>query len=291
MSFAHTFLMCRPKYFELCYVINPWMALHPNGICTERALQQWQELYESISKRALVRLIDPQPGLPDMSFTANAGLIVRDKVVLSRFLNSERQGEEQHFKEWFLDNQYKIYKTPVGLTFEGAGDALLDQQEFFLWMGWGYRSALAAHVHLSQYLDMEVLSLRLIDERFYHLDTCFCPLSGGYLLYYPPAFDEPARRLIAQRVPSNKRIAISEEDALYFACNAVNIDDLLILNHVGSKLRDQLNEAGFEVIETGLSEFLKAGGGSKCLTLRLDERLLANSHAVDSAPANISLSY
>jgi len=291
MTFTHTFLMCLPKYFELAYVINPWMALHPNGVCTERALQQWQELYESISARALVRLIDPQPGLPDMPFTANAGLIVHDKVVVSRFLNAERQGEEQHFKEWFLNNQYTVYQTPAGLSFEGAGDALLDQKEFFLWMGWGYRSVLAAQEHLSNYLDVEVLPLHLVDERFYHLDTCFCPLSGGYLLYYPPAFDEPARRLIAQRVPSNKRIAISEEDAVHFACNAVNIDDLLILNCISSKLRSQLEQAGFEVIETVLSEFLKAGGGTKCLTLRLNDPLSANLRAVESAVANISLAY
>ena len=291
MTFALTFLMCQPKYFEVSYVINPWMALHPNGICREDALQEWQNLYESVSKRALVSLVDPQPGLPDMTFTANAGLIVHDKVVLSRFRHPERQGEEQHFQEWFLKNRYKIYQTPVGLSFEGAGDALLDRKEAFLWMGWGYRSAWAVHVHLSNYLDMEVLPLRLIDERFYHLDTCFCPLTDGYLLYYPAAFDEPTRRLIAERVPRNKRIAVSEEDAVSFACNAVNIDDLLILNHVGSKLRNQLREAGFEVIETGMTQFMKAGGGTKCLTLRLNEPLIVNTRAIEPAVSTISLSY
>jgi N-dimethylarginine dimethylaminohydrolase len=131
----------------------------------------------------------------------------------------------------------------------------------------------------------------LIDERFYHLDTCFCPLTDGYLLYYPAAFDEPTRRLIAQRVPRNKRIAVSEEDAVYFACNAGNIDDLLILNHVGNKLRNQLQEAGFEVIETGMTEFIKAGGGTKCLTLRLNEPLLVDTRAIESAVSTISLSY
>jgi len=291
MTFALTFLMCQPKYFEVTYVINPWMALHPNGICREDALREWQNLYESVSKRAVVSLVDPQPGLPDMTFTANAGLIVDDKVVLSRFRHTERQGEEQHFHEWFLNNRYEVYQTPVGLSFEGAGDALLDRKESFLWMGWGYRSALAAHLHLSNYLDMEVLPLRLIDERFYHLDTCFCPLTDGYLLYYPAAFDEPTRRLIAQRVPRNKRIVVSEEDAVYFACNAVNIDDLVILNRVGDKLRNQLQEAGFEVIETGMTEFIKAGGGTKCLTLRLNEPLLVDTRALEPAVSTIALSY
>ena len=271
MTYAHTFLMCLPKYFEVSYVINHWMSLHPAGICTERAFHQWRRLYELISERAHVRLVEPQPGLPDMPFTANAGVIVDDKVIVSRFLHTQRQGEEKHFQDWFSDNQFQVHKTPSGLNFEGAGDALLDRNEAFLWMGWGFRSQRTAQAHLSEYFDLEVVPLRLVDERFYHLDTCFCPLSGGYLLYYPAAFDDHARSVIAQRIPSNKRIAISERDAITFACNAVNIDDQIIVNRISDDLRFELEVAGFQVIQTDLSEFLKAGGGSKCLTLRLDE--------------------
>lgn len=270
MTFAHTFLMCLPKYFEVSYVINHWMALH-EGICTERALQQWQRLYELVSARAHVKLVAPQLGLPDMVFTANAGLMFDNKVMVSRFLHSQRTGEERHFQNWFSKNQFQIHKTPAGLNFEGAGDALLDRKETLLWMGWGYRSARAAQAHLSDYFDLEVVPLRLVDERFYHLDTCFCPLSGGYLMYYPAAFDEHARSMIAERVPRSKRIAVSERDAITFACNAVNIDDLVIVNGISDELRHELHSAGFEVAQTDLSEFLKAGGGSKCLTLRLDE--------------------
>lgn len=271
MTLAHTFLMCLPKYFEVSYVINHWMALHQKGICTERALQQWQGLYELISERAHVKLMEPQPGLPDMPFTANAGLIVDNKVMVSRFLHPQRQGEEKHFQDWFSSNQFQTHQTPAGLNFEGAGDALLDRKDVLLWMGWGYRSARAAQLHLAEYFDLEVVPLRLVDERFYHLDTCFCPLSDGYLLYYPAAFDDQARSAIARRIPANKRIAVSEKDAMRFACNAVNIDDVVIVNQIGIDLRVALERAGFQVIETDLSEFLKAGGGSKCLTLRLDE--------------------
>ncbi len=270
MSFAHTFLMCSPKYFEVTYVINHWMALH-QGICTERALQQWQRLYQLIGERAHVKLVEPQPGLPDMVFTANAALMFDNKVMVSRFLHPQRTGEERHFQNWFSENQFQIHKTPSGVNFEGAGDALLDRNETLLWMGWGYRSARTAQAHLSEYFDLEVVPLRLVDERFYHLDTCFCPLSRGYLMYYPGAFDDQARREIAERVPRSKRIAVSERDAVTFACNAVNIDDVVIVNRISSELRAELEAAGFEVIQTDLSEFLKAGGGSKCLTLRLDE--------------------
>jgi N-dimethylarginine dimethylaminohydrolase len=130
---------------------------------------------------------------------------------------------------------------------------------------------------------MEVVSLRLVDERFYHLDTCFCPLNGGYLLYYPGAFDDHARSVIARRVPANRRIAISEKDAVKFACNAVNIDDSIILNHISDELRRKLEKIGFLVIETDLSEFLKAGGGTKCLTLRLNEPRFPALSTIESA--------
>jgi lysine-ketoglutarate reductase/saccharopine dehydrogenase-like protein (TIGR00300 family) len=127
-------------------------------------------------------------------------------------------------------------------------------------------------------LKIEVLSLRLVDERFYHLDTCFCPLANGYLLYYPPAFDAYSNRLIEMRVPEAKRIIVDEVDAVNFACNAVNIDRTIVMNHVSDGLKRQLSDVGFTVIETPLSEFLKAGGAAKCLTLRVTEPLQDEPH-------------
>jgi N-dimethylarginine dimethylaminohydrolase len=113
--------------------------------------------------------------------------------------------------------------------------------------------------------------LKLVDQRFYHLDTCFCPLEGGYVLFYPPAFDEESHTLIEKRVPADKRIVIDEEDALSFACNAVNIDDTIVVNRASAGLVRAMAKKGFDVVQTPLSEFMKAGGSAKCLTLRLDE--------------------
>jgi lysine-ketoglutarate reductase/saccharopine dehydrogenase-like protein (TIGR00300 family) len=124
-----------------------------------------------------------------------------------------------------------------------------------------------------------VVSLRLIDERFYHLDTCFCPLTGGYLLYYPPAFDSYSNRVIEMRIPPEKRIVVEEPDAVCFACNAVNVNNTIVMNQVSDRLKQQLREGGFEVVETPLSEFLKAGGAAKCLTLRVTEPILETVHA------------
>jgi len=279
MTDSIRFLMCAPDHYDVDYVINPWMEGNIHKSSRDRAVEQWQKLHYILKDHTLVDLVEPQPGWPDMVFTANAGLVLGKTVVLSRFFHKERQGEEPYFKQWFESQGYTVHELPKDLPFEGAGDALLDREGRWLWAGYGFRSELDSHPYLAKWLDIEVVSLRLIDERFYHLDTCFCPLSGGYLLYYPPAFDAYSNRLIEMRVPPEKRIAIEEADAVNFACNAVNIDQVVVMNKVSDGLKARFAEAGFEVIETPLTEFLKAGGAAKCLTLRVTEPVRAEVHA------------
>ncbi|MEB3831001.1 bifunctional arginine dihydrolase/ornithine cyclodeaminase [Phormidium sp. CCY1219] len=272
-------LMCPPNHYDVDYVINPWMEGNIHKSSRDRAAEQWHKLHHVLKEHALVDLVDPQPGWPDMVFTANAGLVLGDKVVLSRFFHKERQGEEPFFKQWFEVQGYKVFELPKDLPFEGAGDALLDRQGRWLWAGYGFRSELDSHSYIAKWLDIEVVSLQLVDERFYHLDTCFCPLNRGYLLYYPPAFDFYSNRIIEMRVPPEKRIAIDEPDAVNFACNAVNVDDVVVMNKVSDELKEQLAKVGFKVIETPLNEFLKAGGAAKCLTLRTTEPMQLDVHA------------
>jgi lysine-ketoglutarate reductase/saccharopine dehydrogenase-like protein (TIGR00300 family) len=279
MTSAIRFLMCSPEHYDVDYVINPWMEGNIHKSSRDRAADQWQQLYHILKDHAIVDLVTPQPGVPDMVFTANAGLVLGDNVVLSRFFHKERQGEEPFFQQWFEAQGYKVFTLPKDLPFEGAGDALFDREGRWLWAGYGFRSELDSHPFIAKWLDVEVLSLRLMDERFYHLDTCFCPLANGYLLYYPPAFDSYSNRMIEMRVPAEKRIAIAEEDAVNFACNAVNIERIVILNQASNELKQRLQTAGFDVIETPLTEFLKAGGAAKCLTLRVTEPVREEVHA------------
>lgn len=273
------FLMCAPHHYEVDYVINPWMEGNIHKSSKDNAVDQWRALYQIISEKAAVDLVKPQSGLPDMVFTANAGLVLDNTVVLSRFLHRQRQGEEPFFKQWFEAQGYTVHELPKDLPFEGAGDALLDREGRWLWAGYGFRTELDAHPYIAQWLDIEVLSLRLMDERFYHLDTCFSPLADGYLLYYPAAFDAYSNHLIEIRVPAEKRIAMDERDAVNFACNVVNINHLVIMNQASDGLKQHLTQVGFEVIETPLTEFLKAGGAAKCLTLRLTEPIRSELHA------------
>lgn len=278
MSSPIRFLMCAPDHYDVDYVINPWMEGNIHKSSRDRAVEQWQKLHYVLKDHAIVDLVKPQPGVPDMVFTANAGLVLGDTVVLSRFFHKERQGEEPYFKEWFESQGCTVHELPKDLPFEGAGDALLDREGRWLWAGYGFRSELDSHPYLAKWLDIEVLSLRLMDERFYHLDTCFCPLNGGYLLYYPPAFDSYSNRVIEMRVAPEKRIAIAEADAVNFACNAVNIDSIVVMNKASESLKKRLTDVGFQVIETPLTEFLKAGGAAKCLTLRVTEPVRTEVH-------------
>jgi lysine-ketoglutarate reductase/saccharopine dehydrogenase-like protein (TIGR00300 family) len=264
-------LMCAPHHYDVDYVINPWMEGNIHRSSRDDAQAQWNKLYQVLKTYATVDLVEPQPGWPDMVFTANAGLVLGDTVVLSRFFHPERQGEEPYFQQWFEDQGYAVHTLPKSLPFEGAGDALLDRSGRWLWAGYGFRSELDSHPYLAKWLDVEVLSLRLVDRRFYHLDTCFCPLTGGDLLYYPPAFDAYSNRLIELRVPAEKRIPLDEVDAVNFSCNAVNIDRVVVMNKASDGLKQILSSRGFTVVETPLTEFLKAGGAAKCLTLRMTE--------------------
>jgi lysine-ketoglutarate reductase/saccharopine dehydrogenase-like protein (TIGR00300 family) len=279
--------MCAPDHYDVDYVINPWMEGNIHKSSRDRAVEQWNKLYNVIKDHAIVDLVEPEKGWPDMVFSANAGLVLGKNVVLSRFLHKERQGEEPYFQQWFEQNGFNVYTLPKDLPFEGAGDALLDREGRWLWAGYGFRSELDSHPFLAKWLDIEVISLRLMDERFYHLDTCFCPLANGYLLYYPGAFDSYSNRVIEMRVAPEKRIAIVEADAVNFACNAVNVDSIVIMNKTSDGLKSRLAEVGFQVIETPLTEFLKAGGAAKCLTLRVTEPVREELHANVSVESRV----
>jgi len=262
------FLMCVPDFFGVDYVINPWMEGQVGRVDHKIAMGQWVMLRRHIAKFAEVTLMSPRIGLPDMVFTANAGFVLGNLCLLSRFKYKERQGEEKCFEEWFRDRKYDTVFPTV--PFEGAGDLLYDQYRVSIWSGKGFRSEVNDSL-LWRLYGRAVYNLVLKDKRFYHLDTCFCPLSHGYVLYYPPAFDDSSVDLIRKRVGEESLIEVSEEDALNFSCNAVEIYSNIIMNEASADLRDKLKKSGFNLITTPLTEFMKAGGSAKCLTLRVDQ--------------------
>jgi ornithine--oxo-acid transaminase len=264
-----TFLMCPPTLYDVDYVINPWMAGNIHASSRTRAAEQWQRLYEAVSEIANVELVEPEPGSPDMVFTANAGLERNGIVAISSFFHPERQGEEPYFRRWFHEAGYTLVDIPRATPFEGEGDALFSTDGRCLWVGHGPRTAASSHNALRDAWSIPVVSLHLIDPRFYHLDTCFAPLEGGYVMYFPDAFDHLSLHRIEAFYPPERRIVIREADAVCFACNAINVGRNLILNKISSKLCSQLEQLGFKVIQIELTEFLKAGGAAKCLVMKL----------------------
>jgi N-dimethylarginine dimethylaminohydrolase len=258
--------MCPPDYFAIEYEINPWMNVGV-GSDAELARQQWTALHKALLGLGVsVDLTEPVKGLPDLVFTANAGLVFRDLFIVSRFRYGVRQGEAPYFENWARGRGFQVVELPPGDHFEGAGDALFCGETLIA--GYRFRSDVRSHQWIGERLGVEVLPLELIDPRFYHLDTCFCPLAPDLALYYPGAFDEYGRSVLRDRIPHLIEVAI--EEAVSFSCNAVVVGKNVLLNDGAPKLAEDLRERGFGVRLLGFSEFIKSGGSAKCLTLRID---------------------
>jgi N-dimethylarginine dimethylaminohydrolase len=264
-------LMCSPDHFTVAYVINPWMEGNVDDTVSCVAMQQWSALHAIVSQFTEVALLPPVAGLPDLVFTANAAVLRGRTAILSSFLHPERQAEEPRFRTWLAQDGFEVHELPRTIPFEGAGDALFDRARPLLWFGHGVRSRSDARPYLERLLGTAVQPLELARSHFYHLDTCFCPLEGGFLLYYPAAFHGDSLEAIESIVPSDQRLAGSRQDALDLACNAINVGPHVILNRASGELQSWLSERGFTVHETPTTEFLKAGGSAKCLSLSLNE--------------------
>lgn len=263
-----TLLMCPPDYFEVSYEINPWMSGHIGTVDRALATQQWQKLHDTLAQKASIRLITPQSGLPDMVFTANAGLVHQHKeVIVAAFRHAQRQGESAHYAQFFRTAGYEIKTLQPGTIFEGAGDALFDARGE-LWLGSGPRSDAKAEAEIARAFNVTIHAVKLVDPRWYHLDTAFCPLADGYALAYAKAFAPESIATLQQHF-GERLIWLSDEDALNFACNAVCLDHDIVLYRVSCELKETLKRYNFTVTEVDVSEFMKSGGSCKCMTLEI----------------------
>ncbi|MBI2862349.1 MAG: hypothetical protein HYX89_05990, partial [Chloroflexi bacterium] len=236
----------------------------PEGSLAE---QQWATLRQVYEEQlgVMVETIDPGVDLPDMVFTANGGLVYGDRFLASRFRYPQRRPEAPRFAAWFQARGYQVFWPPEGAYFEGAGEARFCGE--LLLAGHGFRSSRESHKFLAQALSCSVLSLELVDPRFYHLDLALSVLDDETVVFYPGAISQESQRALREAVP--RTIAIGEEEAMAFACNAVAIDGTMVMSSGASRLPHLLQEMGYRVIEVEVSEFVKAGGGVRCLTLEL----------------------
>ena len=283
------FLMTDPSCFEVSYQINPWMqptAWRPEDLVTaQRASSQLRAALQSAG--AHIETVGAVRGLPDLVFPANAAVVLDGKVLLARFRHPERQGEEAIFRSVFARLKARglvdeIIDLPDGTLQEGAGDAIWDADRGQFWVGFGPRSSRSSVAAIRRAFGREVVALELASDRFYHLDTCFCPLAGGAVLYYPDAFTADAQAVIRERLPRAQRIEASAEEAQAFCVNAVNLDAEVIMARAPASLKAKLQAHGYRLTEIDLDPFILSGGAAYCMTLRLD-RTSQPYHAILAA--------
>jgi N-dimethylarginine dimethylaminohydrolase len=266
-----TFLMCAPQWYDVDYVINPWMAGNLHRPSRDLAFAQWRELHRRLQLFADVRLIPAVAGSPDMTFVGHAAVVQHGIAALSSFAHPQRRAEEKPLRRWLQDHGFLLWETSRETAFEGEGDALFDIGGRHLWAAHGVRTCLQCHRHIADAWHVPVTSLRLVDPRFYHLDTCFAPLTRGYVMYFPDAFDAPSREAIEANYAPEKRLMVSETEATAFACNLINVGDSILMQKSLTDLPARLSRLGFDVVQLDLSEFIKAGGSAKSLVLRLSD--------------------
>jgi N-dimethylarginine dimethylaminohydrolase len=256
--------MCRPTYFDVTYSINPWMDPH-RPTSGALALAQWKRLHDVLVDLGhTVELVEPVPGLPDMVFAANGAIAIDGRALVARFRHPQRADESLAYLEWFRIHGWDEVRQAVFAN-EGTGDHLYVGGEILA--GTGFRSDRRAHDEVRGFFGLKVLSLTLVDPRFYHLDTALAVLSDTQIMYFPPAFSPESRALLAERFPD--AVLADEADAEVFGLNAVSDGRHVILPERATRLASQLRERGFEPIGADVSELLKAGGGMKCCTLEL----------------------
>jgi N-dimethylarginine dimethylaminohydrolase len=261
---TRTYLMCPPDYFDVTYAINPWMD-PARPVDTAAAMDQWRRLRDTYTGLGhTVHTITPEPGLPDMVFAANGGTVIGGQVLGARFRYRQRQPEAVSYLSWFRLNGYPAAQVSEQVN-EGEGDIVFAGTAILA--GYGFRSDPAVATELAGRFGLPVISLRLTDPRFYHLDTALCVLDSDTAAYYPAAFDDAGRAALATQFA--ELIEAKDEDAGVLGLNAVSDGRHVVLPVQATALAGQLAGAGFEPVPVDVHEFLKAGGGAKCCTLEL----------------------
>ncbi len=264
-----TFLMCTPQWYDVNYVINPWMAGNLHRSTRDKAFAQWRSLHQALLKVADVRLLHARPGSPDMVFVAHTALVHNGVAAVSSFAHPQRQTEEAHLRTWLQEAGFLLWRLHARLPLKVKVTHSLISKARPSGLLTASAPVCRAIVTWPEAWHTPVKSLHLIDPRFYHLDLCFAPLAGGYLLYFPGAFDPASLARIEAAYAPEKRIAVTEAEATQFACNVINIGETILMHKVSGDLAARLADFNFDVKQLDLSEFLKAGGSAKSLALRL----------------------
>ena len=268
-------LRCTPKFFDVTYVINPYMEAGLGNINKEKAQEEWDAMTKIYDELGVdYQVIEGQEGFPDMVFTANAALTFNGAngekyVLISNMAKDERKGESPHIEKWFREQGYQVHKLPEHLSCSGTGDILYNADRSFLWGGHGFRTQAETHREVERITGLEVKSLRLVDPWFYDLDTCLAPITKDLAMCRLMAFDEASQEVI--RSYFTDLIELTEEEGRNFTCNSHILanQNLIIMNGRSPRVIKELEDRGFKVIVSATDEFLKAGGSVACMKMTL----------------------
>ena len=274
MPMPHRVLMVKPSYFDVEYVINPHMKGQIGKVDNMRAKSEWDFLVTGFKELGFeIQILDGEEGLLDMVFCANQSLPYSDggeyKVIMSRMFADQRKGEVPIIEKWFEKQGYDILHLSGenSGTFEGMGDALWHPKKKLLWGGYGYRTSVDVYSEISNLLNVPVILLELVDERFYHLDTCMCMLNSESVMIYPGAFSGESLELIYKLFDRVIESSSYEAEKL-FSVNAVCPDGKHVMIQQGcTDVNKKLRDAGFSIHEFSTYQFLKSGGSVFCMKL------------------------
>lgn len=256
--------MSPPDHFSIDYSINPWMQID-NPVNKKTAQSQWLSLKRTYQDFGFtITEIPAAKDHPDLVFTTDHGVWINDTFYLSNFRYPERQVEQKLIYPWYKQQQIKTHSIPSIYFLEG-GDVLVHHGQIYL--GYGFRTSQESAEYLHNTTHLPVISLDLIDEAFYHLDTCLLPLSKEIALYYPQAFSLSGIKKLKQSF--DILIPLTAREAENFACNSVIIGSS-VLCQPNLDFEKRLFELGFTPVPLSMTEFNKSGGGIHCLSQIID---------------------
>lgn len=254
--------MCNPEYFDVIFRINPWM--HPHSVNKKLAKEQWNTLFSKYKGHGVnIHVVNSVPEYPDMVFTTDQGFVYNNNFILSNFRFPERQGESKYYKPILEQLGFNMINLPEDIFLEG-GDILKANDNLFF-IGYGFRTSSKTPEYIKNLLDVKTVGLKLIDEKYYHLDTCFFILDSDTVFFYPEAFSKSSVLKVEEHFKNI--FTLSEKEILNFVANSVRIDNTVFMQKGNPLFTKKIKELGYDTEVVDLSEFQKSGGGIHCLTL------------------------
>jgi N-dimethylarginine dimethylaminohydrolase len=259
------------------------------------AFNEWLGLCDAITRAGGRILVMPPPSGTTMTgliYTANSGMLFKTgddwTFMLSKMSVPHRQAEREHIRAFLREAGLPVIDAQH--AWEGQADVTTLKGNRFI-LTWGVRSVRESLAEVRAHLPMGARVLEAeIREPFFHGDTCLDPVttrSGDMVLL------AHGGALAGAGLPEMRTflgtygevLAVDEDDALHYACNALCVNGTLLApGGLSASLRGTLVRRGIPVEEVQLPElFGKGGGGPRCLVNELRGFVLT-----DDAPSYVA---